>query len=58
MLNDGRLLLGGGCPPFSAEGKILLKEPGVLLAPAGLLAQADQPTGNGLVYPKARQSSI
>jgi len=46
-----------GDPRFLTEGRILLEEPGLLIAPAGLLAQADQPIGNGLVYPKARQSS-
>ena len=57
LCSDGRLLLAGGCPPFS-DGRQISSEPGVLIAPAGLLAQADQPTGNGLVYPKVRQSPI
>ncbi len=58
MLNDGRLLLAGGCLPFTDARQGDLEDPGVLIAPAGLLAQADQPTGNGLVYPKVRQWSV
>ncbi len=58
MLNDGRLLLAGGCLPVTDARQGDLDNPGVLTAPAGLLAQADQPTGNGLVYPKVRQWSL
>ncbi len=58
MLNDGRLLLAGGCLPLTDARQGDLDDPGVLIAPAGLLAQADQPTGNGLVYPKVRQWSV
>jgi hypothetical protein len=57
VLNDDRLLLAGGCLPFTDARQGDLEDPGVLIPPAGLLAQADQPTGNGLVYPKVRQWS-
>ncbi len=57
VLNDGRLLLAGGCVLLTDARQGDLNNPGVLIVPAGLLAQADQPTGNGLVYPKVRQCS-
>ena len=58
VLNDGRLLLAGGRLPCTDARQGDLDNPGVLIVPAGLLAQADQPTGNGLVYPKVRQWSV